>query len=221
VREIVDGVFEIRVGFVHVHVVVMDGGLVLVDTGLPRGSGAVEKALAGAGRRIGEVSAVLLTHEHADHVGGLARLRRDTRARVVARAEDVPVIAGDRAPTLKPLQRLMAPLIGSPEPAAVDEVLSADGAFSVPGFTAIHTPGHTPGHVSYLLNRGGGVLFVGDAAAGGARVHPSPRPMTHDPALARTSLERLAGLSFDVAVFGHGRAVTSSASARFRAHVGR
>ena len=69
-REIVDGVFEIRVGFVHVHVVVMDGGLVLVDTGLPRGSGAVEKALAGAGRRIGEVTAVLLTHQHADHVGG-------------------------------------------------------------------------------------------------------------------------------------------------------
>ena len=34
-RQIVDGVFELRIGFVPVHVVVVDEGVVLIDTGLP------------------------------------------------------------------------------------------------------------------------------------------------------------------------------------------
>jgi hypothetical protein len=35
VREVVDGVFGIATGFVHLHLVVGDDGVVLVDTGLP------------------------------------------------------------------------------------------------------------------------------------------------------------------------------------------
>ena len=38
VREVVDGVFEVRLGYVNVHLVVTDDGVVLVDTGLPRRS---------------------------------------------------------------------------------------------------------------------------------------------------------------------------------------
>src|SRR4051794_20639296 len=47
VREVVDGVFELSLGFVNVHVVVTDDGVVLIDTGLPRRSARIEKALLG------------------------------------------------------------------------------------------------------------------------------------------------------------------------------
>ena len=57
----------------------------------------------------------------------------------------------------------------APEPAPVDERLTADGPISVPGFTAFHTPGHTRGHASFLIDRGGGVLFAGDVASGGRK----------------------------------------------------
>jgi glyoxylase-like metal-dependent hydrolase (beta-lactamase superfamily II) len=38
---------------------------------------------------------------------------------------------------------------------------------TVAGIRAFHTRGHAPGHVSYLLYRGGGVLFAGEVASGG------------------------------------------------------
>jgi glyoxylase-like metal-dependent hydrolase (beta-lactamase superfamily II) len=216
--EVAAGVFEIRILFVHAHLVVVDDGAVLIDTGLPSRSGPIEQALGEARRAIGQVRTILLTHWHADHTGNAANLHRRTGARVVAHARDAAVISGAEPLPLNRLQRLSARLTGTPEPVHIDEVLHQDGPFSVPDFTAIHTPGHTAGHVSYLLDRGGGVLFTGDAAAGGRRrVRRSPRAMTADPAAAQSSLVRLAEAHFDIAVFGHGPAVRGHAADQFKA----
>jgi glyoxylase-like metal-dependent hydrolase (beta-lactamase superfamily II) len=71
--------------------------------------------------------------------------------------------------------------------------------------------------VSFLLDRGGGLLFAGDAAAGGGgRVRATPKLMTIDRTAAKASVARLAELDFDVAVFGHGGAVKGRAVERFR-----
>jgi glyoxylase-like metal-dependent hydrolase (beta-lactamase superfamily II) len=94
--EVVDGVFEIRMGFVNAHLIVVDDGVVLVDTGLSGRSGKVEQALRDARRQVGEVNTILLTHRHPDHVGGAAELRRRSGARVVARVADAPAITGQR-----------------------------------------------------------------------------------------------------------------------------
>ena len=77
-RQIVDGVFELRVGFVNVHLVVVDDGVVLIDTGLPgrRAAARIESALHDVRRAVGEVTTILLTHKHPDHTGGVAELRR-------------------------------------------------------------------------------------------------------------------------------------------------
>ena len=216
-REVAEGVFEIGILFVHAHLVVADDGVVLVDTGLPGRSARIEQALREARTAIGNVRTILLTHWHADHTGNAADLRRRSGARIVAHAIDAAVISGAEPLPLNALQRLSARLTGTPEPVRVDETLRQDGPFSVPGFTAIHTPGHTAGHVSFLLDRGGGVLFTGDAAAGGRRgVRRTPRMMNADPDAARASLARLAKARFDVAVFGHGAAVRDHAVDQFR-----
>jgi glyoxylase-like metal-dependent hydrolase (beta-lactamase superfamily II) len=216
--QIADGVFEIAVGFVHVHLVLTDDEVVLIDTGLPGKSRKIEQAVGEARKKLGDVGAILLTHWHADHVGGAAALRRRTGARTVAHAIDAPVITGAGPMPLSALQQTLAKLVtGKPEPAMVDESLSADGPVSVPGFSAFHTPGHTAGHVSYLLDRADGILFAGDAAAGaGTKVRHTPRALNADSTTARSSVAKLAGLSFDVAVFGHGKAVTGGAVERFR-----
>ncbi|MDG4826910.1 MBL fold metallo-hydrolase [Asanoa sp. WMMD1127] len=214
-REVADGVLQLRMGFVNLHVVVTDDGVVLVDTGLPGQAPAVVRALAEARKAVGDITTILVTHQHMDHVGGLAELRRRSDARVVAHTLDVPVITGAEAPALTTVQKLVGLFVKTPEPAPVDEVLTGDGPVPVPGIRAFHTPGHTPGHVSYLLDRGGGVLFAGDAAAGG-KVRPTPRAMTDDRVAARASIARLADLDFDVAVFGHGSAVRGRAVERFR-----
>ena len=222
-REVVDGVFELRLGYVNVHLVVGDDGVVLVDTGLPGRSPLIERALVGIRRSLGEVTTILVTHHHPDHVGSLAELRRRTGARVIAHAADAPWITG-HVPPAEPvglLAKLAGRVIGKVEPTKIDQLITADGSEPLPGFTALHTPGHTRGHVSYLLDRSGGILFAGDAAASrGGKVTGPPRPVTADPARAGQSLARLAELEFDHAVFGHGRAVSGLAVEAFRKAVG-
>jgi glyoxylase-like metal-dependent hydrolase (beta-lactamase superfamily II) len=215
--QIADGVFEVRQGFVNLHIVVTDDGVVLVDTGLAGRTPKVVQALGEASRTVGDITTILLTHWHDDHTGGLAELRRRSGARVVAHVLDAPVIAGDAPGRLTRFQRIATRFLPDAERVPVDEVLTGEGPTAVPGFLAFHTPGHTPGHVSYLLDRAGGLLFAGDAAAGRRlTVRETPRLMTADRAAARASVARLAALDFDIAVFGHGPAVTGHAVERFR-----
>ncbi len=216
-REVVDGVLQIPLGYVNAYLVVTDDGLVLVDTGLPKTHAKLEQALTQAQRSIGDIRTVLLTHWHQDHTGGVARVRAASGARVVAHAVDAPIVAGTQPAPLKPIMRLAKPFLGDAEPVPVDEALGADGPFSVPGFTAVHTPGHTAGHVSYLLDRAGGFLFAGDAVASArGRVVKSPRPVTADRDAATASVAKLAALTFEGAVFGHGAPITAGAAERFR-----
>lgn len=215
-HEVADGVVEIRLGFVNLHLVVVDDGVVLVDTGLPGRAAKVEAALQEVRKKVGEVHTILLTHRHPDHVGSAAELQRRSGARVVAHRADAPVITGEQPLPTKGFMKVVSIFTKPPEPVPVDDRLLGDGPTSVVGFSAVHTPGHTPGHVSYLLDRDGGVLFAGDAASGGRKAGRTPRMFNEDDATATSSLTRLAGLEFDVAVFGHGRAVTGRAVEQFR-----
>ncbi len=220
-REVVEGVFELRIGYVNMHLVLTDDGVVLVDTGLPRRSARIDAALAGLKRRIGDVRTVLLTHCHPDHTGNVADVRTRSGARVIAHAADAPIISGAIVPEPpKGLIKIAAKIMGTPEPTKIDQVISADGSNPVPGVTAVHTPGHTRGHVSFLLDRAGGVLFAGDAAAGarGGQVTSPPRMVSADLAEADRSIAKLAGLEFEHAAFGHGRAISGRAVERFRTY---
>jgi glyoxylase-like metal-dependent hydrolase (beta-lactamase superfamily II) len=222
-REVVEGVIEIPIGYVNAFAVVVDDGVVLVDTGIPGRADKVESAIEDAKRRIGEVHTILLTHWHPDHVGSVAELRRRSGARIVAHAIDGPVISGAEPGPTRGFMRVVAAILPAPEPVAVDEPLTVDGPISVPGFTAFHTPGHTRGHASFLLDRGGGVLFAGDVASGGrnGQIRRSPRIVTEDRAAESASISRLAGLRFEAATFGHGRAISHDAAQRFREFVAR
>ena len=216
-----DGVFELSLGFVNMHLVVTDDGVVLVDTGLPRNSRRIDRALRGLRKQIGDVTAVLLTHNHVDHIGNVADVRRRSGARVFAHAADAPAVTGAiRPPEPRGLARFAARLVGTPEPTKLDQLITGEESAPLPGFTAVHTPGHTRGHVSYLLDRDGGVMFVGDTGTTtrNGSVTPGPAQFSADVAQQGRSLAKLAGYGFEHAVFGHGAAVTGRAVESFRAY---
>jgi glyoxylase-like metal-dependent hydrolase (beta-lactamase superfamily II) len=87
----------------------------------------------------------------------------------------------------------------------------ADGD-SVFGLRIVATPGHTPGHVS-VYDAAAGVLVAGDALTTlGEPIALPGAQFTDDMELAKTSIRKLATLSYETLLPGHGDPLEGGAS---------
>ncbi len=219
---IIPGVHRIPGGYVNAYLIDGDEGVTLVDTLLPKKEGTITKALAEIGRSLSDVSAIVLTHSHADHTGSAAAVKEASGAAVYASTGDVAAVRGEekpplppmaeRFPFLKPIMRLLP----APAPVVVEHVIGEGADARLPeDLRVIDTPGHTPGHVSYLLDREGGLLFVGDAAV--AKKGEITRGwMNRAEPTFDASLRHIAEFDFARAVFGHAAPIQSSAAQAFK-----
>jgi glyoxylase-like metal-dependent hydrolase (beta-lactamase superfamily II) len=94
-------------------------------------------------------------------------------------------------------------------PRSLTAVADGDKVFDL---TIVATPGHTAGHVC-VLDPVAKLLVAGDALNNrtGTLAGSSPQN-TDDPEAAKASVVKLAGLSFDTALFGHGEPIEGDAS---------
>jgi glyoxylase-like metal-dependent hydrolase (beta-lactamase superfamily II) len=129
-----------------------DKEVILIDTGV---GGALQDSLAKAGVKAADVTEILLTHSHPDHIGGLvkdgklafpnAAIRMSGAewdfAKSNTAAADIVKVTTDK---VKPFET---------------------GAEVAPGIVSVALPGHTAGHVGYRIKSGSEQLFdIGDTA---------------------------------------------------------
>jgi len=222
-ESIAAGVYQISPRSVNSFIIDGDDGVTLVDTLLPKKVDLITEGLKEIGRSVEDVRAILITHSHTDHSGGAAAVMAHSNALLYAGEADAPAIQGAEKPPasptpfyVKPLAWLMAAMPGPP-PADVDHFVSEASGDQLPGdLRAIDTPGHTPGHTSYLLDRDGGVIFVGDAARATKDGEVIRGYFNRSTPLIDDSLRHLAELEFEKAAFGHSDQLPGQASAAFR-----
>jgi len=219
---IISGVYRISSGYVSAYVIDGDEGVTLIDTLVPKRESLIAGGLAEIGRSISDVSAIVLTHSHDDHAGSASAVKDASGAAVYASAEDAAAVRGeekppqppvlDYVPFLKPIMRLFP----AHPPVAVEHIIGEGVEGRLPeDLRVIDTPGHTPGHVSFLLDREGGLLIVGDAAV--AKRGEIRRGWFNraEPTLD-ASLRHICEFDFERAVFGHADPLQSGAAAAFR-----
>ncbi len=128
--------------------VVGPDGLVLIDSGTMAGSQVVEANIARLGFSLAQVKAVLTSHEHYDHVGGLARLQGLSGAPVYTGQGAVNVLRTGRDDPRDPqagLHEPMAPVTGDIRAVADGAMVDAGGLRLV----GVATAGHTIGAMSW------------------------------------------------------------------------
>ena len=217
--EVAPGVHRFGSKLVNWYAIADGGRLTLIDAGMPGYWRQLEPALAEIGAGLGDIEAVVLTHAHVDHTGFAEKLRSQTTTRVHVHVDDdgsggarkLPPLHLYWRPTSWPLlvEGLRNGLLATP---AVQQLSTfrSDETLPVPGSPrALHMPGHTAGNCAIVLDDRG-VVFTGD---GLVTLDPytgavGPRLLldgvNEDPAAARASLQRLAGLGTQTVLPGHG-----------------
>ena len=185
--------FQVQVGpgksvdrFVYVYAIYGATSVTLIDSGVAFSETDIFEYLERTKRTLDQISTLILTHSHPDHIGAAQAIQRTTDCKVAAHAgesnwiEDVELQNQER-----PVPGFHNLVGGSVK---VDHFLN-DGDILDLGdslkLQVLHTPGHSKGSISLLLQKDQ-VLFSGDALA-----LPGDIPIYEDALLAIRSIRKL------------------------------
>ena len=150
-----------------------------------------------------EITMVLLTHGHFDHIGGVHEIQEKANCKVYVHEQDQELLQDPS----KNLSKLFQQVISKNFTSAKADVLLKDGdtiPFGEITFRVMHTPGHSKGSCMYLTD---GVIFSGDTVF--KREIGRNDTYGGDPVAQQKSLQRIAAIPGDYIICtGHGENTT-------------
>lgn len=200
---IVDNIYYVGTEGLAAYLIVSEQGAVLLDAPFAANAEQIERNIESIGVPLHDVRLLLSSHAHADHVGAMAALKRDTGASYIASAGDRWALEngrnqGDNNYGVQPF-----------DPITVDQIVS-DGQKVRVGdveLTAHLTPGHTAGCTSWSMtvNDSGTpreVLFLCSiTVAGNTLIGNRSYPgIVED---FRTTFAKLGAMHADIVLSGH------------------
>lgn len=205
------------------------GNFVLIDAGMPHSGKILLKEAMD--RFNTKPLAIVLTHGHFDHVGGIVHLIKEWNVPVYAHPLEFPFLTGQLnypEPDNTVEGGLLAKISSIYPHEAInikDTLLPLPIDGTVPGLPEwkwLHTPGHSPGHVSFF-RESDRCLVAGDAFVTvradslykvliqKKEVNGPPRYLTTDWRAAWDSVRILERLQSEIAITGHGSAMEGPA----------
>ena len=145
---LIDNIYYVGTAGVSAYLIATLQGFILTDGGLPESAPLIEANIKTLGFDIKNVKIILNSHAHFDHAGGLAKLKRDSGATLIASESDKPI-----------LERGHIAFGPSADPAddfprvKVDRTVKDGDTVFLGGvtLTAHITPGQTPGCTNWTM----------------------------------------------------------------------
>ena len=173
---VIDNVYYVGTAGISAWLITTPRGLILLDVGLPASADLVEKNVETLGFKVRDIKILLNSHAHFDHAGGLAKLKADTGAVLIASEGDRYALEKGVYPGFEAVHAFDFP------PVKVDRVLKDGDKVALGGvtLTARLTPGHTAGCTSYLLSvmdagQRHTAIFFCSASVAANRLAPDPQ----------------------------------------------
>ena len=183
-------------------------GHILIDGASPKAAPAIAAHIRQLGFRLEDIRYILTSHEHYDHVGGVAELQRLSGATVLTSAKAKPVLETGKADKGDPQFANLPDMTPVAKVAALRDGETVElGPLSI---RAHYTPGHTQGGMSWTWQAAEGgramnmvyadsltALGAGSFRYSGNAVYPNAK------ADLERSIARVAALPCDILVTAH------------------
>jgi metallo-beta-lactamase class B len=168
---IVGNIFYVGSKGLAAYLIATPDGAILIDGTLEDNVPMIERNIDKLGYRMRDVKILLNNHAHFDHAEGLAHLKRDSGAKMIASWEDARALESGTPPSD------MDYGVHKFAPVKVDRTIKNGSTVKLGGteLKAVLTPGHTPGCTSWEMTtedrgRKVKVLFLGSITVAGSKL---------------------------------------------------